>query len=93
MIRRTKHRKLKLLYEKGDMSGFDARDIRRLRQILQRLDAAERPEEMNLPGLHLHRLRGNRKDTWAVTVRTNYRITWKVDIDGHFIDVDCEDYH
>lgn len=93
MIRRIKHRKLKLLYDKGDPSGFDARDIRRLRQILQRLDAADKPQEMDLPGLHFHRLRGNRKNTWAVTVRANYRVTWKVDTDGAFIEIDYEDYH
>jgi toxin HigB-1 len=93
MIRRIKHRKLKLLYEKGNPSGFDARDIRRLRQILQRLDAADKPEEMDLAGLHFHRLRGNRKNTWAVTVRANYRVTWKVDTDGAFIEIDYEDYH
>ncbi|MEX2516220.1 MAG: type II toxin-antitoxin system RelE/ParE family toxin [Gammaproteobacteria bacterium] len=93
MIRRNRHKKLKLLYEKGETSGFDAHDIRRLRQILQRLDAAERPEELDLPGLYLHRLRGNRKNTWAVTVRTNYRVTFRMDAEGQFIDVDYEDYH
>jgi proteic killer suppression protein len=93
VIRRIRHRHLKRLYERGDASGFAAHDIKRLRQILSRLDAASRPEEMDLPGLHFHRLRGDRKDTFAVTVRANFRVTWRVDADGAFIDVDHEDYH
>lgn len=93
MIRRIKHRHLKRLYERGDQSGFNAHDIKRLRQILSRLQAADAPEELDLPGLHFHQLRGDRRGTYAVTVRANYRVTWRVDHDGAFVDVDYEDYH
>ena len=93
MIKRIKHKGLKRLYEKGDSAAVGTYDVRRLRQIVARLDEAGDPEDMDLPGLHLHRLRGNRKNTWGVTVRANYRVTWKVDRDGAFVDVDYEDYH
>ncbi|MGH8501859.1 MAG: type II toxin-antitoxin system RelE/ParE family toxin [Gammaproteobacteria bacterium] len=93
MIRRIKHKGLKRLYDKGDRSGFNEHDGKRLRQILARMDAADTPAEMDLPGLHFHRLRGNRRGTFAVTVRANYRVTWRMDADGAFVDVDYEDYH
>lgn len=48
---------------------------------------------MDLSGLHFHRLRGDRKNTYAVTVRANYRVPWRADRDGAFIDLDYEDYH
>ena len=47
---------------------------------------------MNLPGLDLHELRGTRKDTWAVKVSGNWRVTFTCagkDVDR----VDYEDYH
>jgi toxin HigB-1 len=93
VTRRIKHKGLKRLYQNGESVGINAHDVRRLRQILARLDEADDPGDMDLPGLHLHRLRGSRKDTLAVTVRANYRVTWKVDRDGAFTDVDYEDYH
>lgn len=93
MIKRVRHKGLRRLYAKGDQSGFAANDIRRLRNILARMDEAATPDDMDLPGLNLHRLKGDRKGTWAVTVRANYRITWQVADDGSFIDIDYEDYH
>jgi len=93
MIRRIKHKGLKKLYQKGDPSGFAAHDVKRLRLILQWLDAAGKPEEMDLPGLALHELKGARKGTWSVTVRANYRVTWKIDEDSAFVEIDYEDYH
>ncbi len=93
MIRRINHKGLKRLYDQGDRSGFNEHDVKRLRQILARMEAAESPPEMDLPGLHFHRLRGARRGTFAVTVRANYRVTWRTDADGEFVDVDYEDYH
>jgi proteic killer suppression protein len=60
--------------------------------ILGRLNIAVSPEDMNLPGLELHELRGARKGTWAVQVSGNWRVTFAwigKDVDR----VDYEDYH
>jgi len=47
---------------------------------------------MNLPGMDLHELRGDRKGTWAVKVGGNWRITFV--FAGKDADrVDYEDYH
>lgn len=47
---------------------------------------------MNLPGLALHSLKGERKGTWAVTVQANWRITFRFD-NGNAEVVSYEDYH
>jgi toxin HigB-1 len=55
------------------------------------LDVAEKPEHMNIVGLHFHALQGKPK-RWSVRVSGNYRITfgWS---DEYALDVDLEDYH
>lgn len=93
MIQRIKHKRLRRLHERGDESGFNPHDGRKLRRILHQLSNAVEPEEMNVPGFHFHRLRGDRSDAYAVTVRANWRVTWRVADDGTYIDVDYEDYH
>ena len=47
---------------------------------------------MNLPGLELHELRGERKGMWAVKVSGNWRVTFTFK-DGHAYVLDYEDYH
>ncbi len=47
---------------------------------------------MNLPGLELHPLKGNRKGDWAVKISGNRRITFKIQ-NGDVLDVNYEDYH
>jgi len=47
---------------------------------------------MDLPGLRLHSLKGNRKGTWAVWVSSNWRITFKF-VGADAESVDYEDYH
>jgi proteic killer suppression protein len=93
MILRIKHKGLKRLYHKGDATAFNADHVKRLRLILQWLDAAGQPEDLDLPGLALHQLKGARRGIWSVTVAGPYRVTWKVGQDGGFIDIDYEDYH
>ena len=60
--------------------------------MLNRLDAAVVPEDMDLPGFKFHELKGKRKGIYAVSVSGNWRITFKFDGEGAF-DVDLEDYH
>ena len=47
---------------------------------------------MDLPGLQLHQLTGNRRGTWAVRVSGNWRLTFRFQ-DGEPVDVNLEDYH
>lgn len=60
--------------------------------VLARLDGATSPRDMNLPGLTLHELIGNRQGTWSVKVSGNWRITFAFNgVDA--CNVDLEDYH
>ena len=56
------------------------------------LDQAASASELNIPGMHLHALKGERKGWWAMTVSGNYRITFRFDGEDA-IDLDLEDYH
>ena len=92
MIRGFKHKGLAKFFETGSKSGIQPPHAERLRLILGRLSAATAPEDMSLPGLALHRLKGERKGTWAVKVSGNWRVTFTfVGKDADL--VDYEDYH
>lgn len=86
MIRSFRHKGLERYFTKSDRRGIDARQEARIRRILDRLDAAMRPEDMNLPGFGFHGLKGNRKGTYAVSVSGNLRITFDFEA-GHAVAV------
>jgi proteic killer suppression protein len=92
MIVSFKHRGLKRLYEKGDRSGIRADLLDKVERLLTLLDAASAPEALDLPGYHLHPLRGDLRGYWAVTVRANWRIIFRFS-DGQAQDVELVDYH
>ena len=92
MIQKFKHKGLKLLFESGNASGINPKHLARIRKILALLETSESIEDMNLPGLDLHRLKGDRKGEWAVKVSGNWRITFKLEKSDAF-DIDYEDYH
>lgn len=60
--------------------------------MLDRLDTAQTPQDMDLPGLRFHALKGARKGTYAVAVTGNWRITFQWE-DGDALNVHFEDYH
>ncbi|MDZ7789260.1 MAG: type II toxin-antitoxin system RelE/ParE family toxin [Xanthomonadales bacterium] len=92
MIRSFKHKGLKRFFETGSVSGIQAAHARRLRLILGRLNAATQPQDMNLPGLRLHPLKGSRSGTWAVDVSGNWRVTFRFQGKDAEV-VEYEDYH
>lgn len=92
MIRSFKHKGLEKFFLKGNKSGIQPQHAERLRLILGRLSASTAPEDMNLPGLDLPQLKGDRKGTWAVKVSGNWRVTFSF-IGKDANAVDYEDYH
>ncbi len=92
MIQRFRHKGLKRLFQQGDAKGIPPDLLEKLENILFVLNRARRPEDMNLPGFRLHRLKGNLKGFWSVTVRANWRVIFHVD-GGDTYDVDLIDYH
>ena len=92
MIKKFKSKGLKKLFESGNITGIQPQHTQRLRKILALLETADKIEDMDLSGLNLHALKGNRKGTHAVKVSGNWRVTFKI-IDGDVVDVNYEDYH
>ncbi|SPF34670.1 Plasmid maintenance system killer [Candidatus Sulfopaludibacter sp. SbA4] len=87
-----RHKGLERFFVTGAKPGIQAKHAERLRLILARLNVAASAQDMDLPGLDLHELRGPRKGTWAVKVSGNWRVTFTCaerDVDR----VDYEDYH
>jgi len=92
VIKTFRHRGLRRLAELNDASKVRADQAKRIASVLAHLDAAVRPTDLDLPGYRLHRLKGELKDTWSVTLSGNWRITFRFE-DGNAYDVDLTDYH
>lgn len=92
MIQKFKHKGLKLLFESGNASSINPQHLARIRKILALLETSESIEDMNLPGLELHQLKGDRKGEWSLKVSGNWRITFKLEKSDAF-DINYEDYH
>jgi len=92
MIRSFRHAGLQRFFTKGERRGIPADRVSRIERMLDRLDAAKQPQDMNLPGYQWHPLKGDRKGTYAVSVSGNRRITYQFEGE-HAVNVDLEDYH
>jgi toxin HigB-1 len=87
-----RHRGLENFFRTGSKSGIQPEHAERLRLVLGRLSAATMPQDMALPGLRLHRLKGRLKERWSVTISGNWRITFTF-LGKDAVHVDYEDYH
>ena len=65
----------------------------KIARVLAQLDIATDPDDMALPGFHLHPLTGNLGGFWSVTIGANWRIIFRFDDYGDVTDVDYVDYH
>ena len=92
MIRNFRHKGLGQLFTASTARGIPSEHRARIARMLDRLDAAARAEDMNVPGWRLHRLLGDQKGRWAIAVSGNLRLTFAFDGEDA-VDVDLEDYH
>jgi proteic killer suppression protein len=92
MIESFRHKGLKHFYQQDDRSKLPPDMVERISVILAALDAAATITAMNRPSFRLHRLKGNLRGFWAVTVRANWRIVFRFG-QGKVFDVDLVDYH
>lgn len=92
MIVSFAHKGLEQFYRKGSRAGIQPAHASRLRLILSNLDQAMSPDDMDLPGLRLHPLKGERRNFWSVQVNGNWRVTFR--FSGSDVEVvNYEDYH
>lgn len=91
MIKGFKHRGLKELFNKGRSARISPALKARCLTRLDALDAATRPQDMNVPGFDFHPLKGKPK-RYSVHVSGNWCLTfeWR---DGGPARVNLEDYH
>ena len=92
MIMSFKHRGLKSLYDGRTARRVAPEHVRKLLDILAVLDRSSGPDDLDLPGLRLHPLKGGLKGHYAVSVSGNWRVTFRFE-DGQAVDVDYVDYH
>ena len=90
MIRSFRSRALKAFWEDGDSSKLHG-SVDRIKRILDILNAAEQPEQLNLPGLHYHKLAG-KPIRYSVRVTANWRITFEWENEDASR-INYEDYH
>lgn len=92
MIKSFAHKGLEQFYLTGSKAGIQPQHAQRIRLTLAQLQQARSIDDMRIPTLRLHELKGDRKGTWSVTVQANWRITFGF-ASGDADDVDYEDYH
>ena len=92
MIKSFQHKGIESFFSTGSKAGIQAIHAKRLRLQLAKLDAAQVPEDMNMPGWRLHPLKGNLRNFWSVWVDQNWRMTFRIENGNAFL-VDYQDYH
>ena len=94
-IRNVLHRGLRRFIARDDASGLPPAVVERVRTIVTFLQEMEDPGELrDVPGWRVHRLAGDRRGTWSLTVTRNWRLTFRIDRTAKEIfDLDYEDYH
>lgn len=92
MIVSFRHKGLKRFYDTGSTAGIQSAHAKRLRFQLAALDTAVSIQDMDLPGFHLHPLKGQRKGIWSISVSSTWRMTFRFE-DGNAYLVNYEDYH
>lgn len=92
MIKSWKHKGLRNFYEDGNTRGIFVEHQKRIKIILQTLDVASNPKQMDFPGFDFHKLKGDLNGYYSVSVRANWKIIFMFEGE-HAILVDYLDYH
>ena len=95
IIRSIRHRGLRRLIEDDDPRFLQPAMIDRVRKVLTSLILADALEGLIAdapPGWRLHRLSGDRRNEWSVSVSGHWRITFEEE-DGYIDRLNLEDYH
>jgi len=92
MIVSFEHKGLEDFFLHGAKKKIQAKHERRLKLILDVLDAATTIQDINFPGSQLHLLEPKHLQRWAVSVSGNWRVTFQFE-DAKVYKVDYEDYH
>ncbi|MBC8036210.1 MAG: type II toxin-antitoxin system RelE/ParE family toxin [Rhizobiales bacterium] len=93
MIRSVRHKALNRFFLEGETRGIAPDLIARLRLMLSALHAADSLDELgSVPGWRLHKLKGELRHYWSLSVSGNWRLIFRFS-NGVADDVDLIDYH
>ena len=92
MIASFRHKGLRKYFESGSLAGIQPAHSNRLKMQLAALDTAHAIEDMDIPGFHLHPVKGSERGRWSIGVNGNWRITFEIENGNAFV-LDYEDYH
>jgi proteic killer suppression protein len=92
VIRTFKDKGLKELFERGRTNRINPQHKARCLRILDALEAAHLPQDMNIPGFYYHSLTNVNPATYSVRVTGNYRIIFEWD-GQDAKNIDYVDYH
>lgn len=93
MIKSFKSNKTKRVYETAVARGFKGLDAERAVRILDILEAADSVGDLpKLNSYRLHKLSGDRKGQWSITVNLPWTICFTPSKDG-FENVEIVNYH
>lgn len=92
MIANFRSKALKRYWTRSDASGLRSDWVRKIDRQLTLLDAAEKPEDMDVVTYGFHSLTGDMVGRYAIKVSRNWRLTFGFQ-DGDAVNVDLEDYH
>jgi len=92
VIQPWKHKGLCELFEKGRSRRVRPDLQARALLVLDALDAATKPSDLNLPGFDFHRLRGHKPPRYSIHVNGPWCITFEFE-EGEARRVDLEQYH
>lgn len=80
-------------FKSDKRSKFGGLDTESAEELLAVLDAATSLKDISpLKSIGLHKLTGNRKGQWAITINGPWRICFRFE-DGNAYDVQIIDYH
>jgi toxin HigB-1 len=92
VIESFRSKPLRRLWEKDDPRGVNPQWVRKITLILDALEVAVTPSELDVATFGFHALKGDQQGRYAVTVTRNWRITFGWSGEAA-TDVDLEDYH
>lgn len=92
MIKSFQHKGLRGFYETGSTRGIRADHTKRLARMLQFMDRAALPADLDLPGWRLHPLKGELSEYWSLSVSGNWRVIFRF-VGSDIELVDYLDYH
>ena len=92
MIKSFAHKGLEALFYDDSKRRIQPKHVEKLTLILDHLAAAAEVRDMAFPGSNLHRLKGELKEFWAVSVSGNWRVIFRFE-GGDAYEVGYVDYH